>query len=382
MQPVLELARRIVAEGDADRAIRAFIAENTFPIIVDDTAWFFFWDGTEVEYVRLVHWVFGLESEQVFQRLGRTNAWFLPLELPHRARVEYKLLVRRGGADHWMRDPLNPRRAFDPFGSNSVAPMPGYAEPTWTHPEPGVRAGTLERFDLPTEVYGGARPIDVYLPREYSPRKRYPLLIVHDGDDYRRFAAFRTVLDNLIHRYEVAPMIVAFTSGVARNVEYGADPRQPRFLVEELLPALASRYPLEEGPENRGLCGASFGAVTSLYTAWTYPGVFGKLLLQSGSFVFTDVGSHGRSPLFDPVVAFINQFRQDPGRVDARVFMSCGTFESLIAYNRALVPMMRTAGLDVRFEEAQDGHNWINWRDHLRPGLTWLFPGYLWMTYE
>jgi enterochelin esterase family protein len=128
--------------------------------------------------------------------------------------------------------------------------------------------------------------------------------------------------------------------------------------------------------------GASFGGVASLHTAWTYPGVFGQLLLQSGSFVFTDIGGHGRSPLWDPVVAFVNQLRLDPARIDARVFASCGTFESLIAYNRAIVPLLRQAGLSVRFREARDGHNWIAWRDQLRDGLTYVLPGHLWMTYD
>ena len=34
------------------------------------------------------------------------------------------------------------------------------------------------------------------------------------------------------------------------------------------------------------------------------------------------------------------------------------------------------------YEEARDGHNWENWRDRLRSGLSWLFPGPLWMVYE
>ena len=54
----------------------------------------------------------------------------------------------------------------------------------------------------------------------------------------------------------------------------------------------------------------------------------------------------------------------------------------IIWFNRSLKPLLRDAGLDVRFVEAQDGHNWINWRDRLRDGLTWLYPGRLWMHYE
>lgn len=383
MQLVLELLRKVESDPqNADGHIRAFIEANEFPLLHDDTATFFFYDGEDAERLELVHWVFGLESHQAFKRLGPTRAFYLPLELPHSARVEYKISLRRGGHNRWLRDPLNPLRAFDPFGSNSVVAMPGYEVPTWVMSDERARAGRVERFVVSSTVYGDDRPIDVYLPAEYKPYKRYPLLIAHDGGDYRKFASMRTVLDNLIHRHEVAPVVVAFTTGVIRNREYGADPRQAAFLVDEVLPEIESRYAIADGPENRGLAGASFGAVTSLYTAWSRPGVFGRLLLQSGSFVFTDVGHHDRSPLFDPVVEFVNAFREDPGRTNAKIYMSCGTFESLIYYNRSLVPLLRGGGLDVRFVEAQDGHNWIAWRDRLREGLTCLFPGYLWMTYE
>jgi len=29
-----------------------------------------------------------------------------------------------------------------------------------------------------------------------------------------------------------------------------------------------------------------------------------------------------------------------------------------------------------------DSQDWENWRDRLREGLSWLFPGPLWMVYE
>lgn len=395
MRRIVDLQKRIQANPKRTQLeLELFIRQHQFPLLDADTATFFFWDREPVDAIHLLHWVFGLESRQEFQRIPDTDAFYLPLELPHSARVEYKLEVRREAILQWMRDPLNPRHAFDPFGSNSVCPMPGYHDPQWSVPDPKARRGHMERIRLESKAWKDVRDIHVYLPAEYKPHKRYPLLLCHDGDDYRKYAGIRKVLDNLIHRHEVAPLIIAFTSGSpARNVEYGANPRQAEFLVEEVLPAVASRYALQEGPEHRGLMGASFGAVSSLYTAWTYPGKFGRLLLQSGSFAFTDIGRHDRGPLWDPIVKFTNAFRADPGRINlkattgtpaqpTRVFMSCGTFEGLIYYNRSLNPLLRDAGMQVRYVESQDGHNWINWRDRLRDGLTWLFPGHLWMYYE
>src|SRR5439155_24657040 len=65
-----------------------------------------------------------------------------------------------------------------------------------------------------------------------------------------------------------------------------------------------------------------------------------------------------------------------------RVFVSCGMYESLIYENRSLVPLLQSSGMDVRYVEARDGHNWENWRDRLREGLSWLFPGPLLLVYE
>lgn len=380
---VIDLLEAIRREPDrADALLEEFAGRNAFPVVEGDTATFFYWDGKPTKGINLMHWVFGLETRQPFTRIQDTEAFYLPLELPHRARVEYKFELLKGSKRAWIRDPRNDRLARDPFGSNSVCPMPGYEEPFWLHPQEGCRRGSLESFMLRSATWGDEREITMYLPNEYKAHKRYPLLICHDGSDYRRFADIVDVLDNLIHRREVRPLVVAFTDGVNRNPEYGANPRQATFLVEELLPAVRERYGVTNDPADTGCMGASFGGVSSLYAAWTHPGVFGKLLLQSGSFVFTDVGHHGRSPLFDPVVEFVNRFRAEPGRVDARIYQSCGVFESLIQFNRALVPLMRDAGLRVRFVEAQDGHNWIAWRDRLREGLSWLYPGHLWMWYD
>ena len=83
---------------------------------------------------------------------------------------------------------------------------------------------------------------------------------------------------------------------------------------------------------------------------------------------------------------FVNAFREQLGKAGRRpadeVFVSCGVYESLIYENRSLVPLLREHGIQVRYSEARDGHNWENWRDRLREALSWLFPGSLWLFYE
>jgi enterochelin esterase family protein len=383
MREIVQLAKQLINNPQTkDTVLQDFIDNNTFPIVDAQQATFFYSNTEAVDHVYLLHWVYGLETRQELRRLPGTNAFWLSLELPHSSRIEYKFEIHRQGNRFWSRDPLNPQKAFDPFGSNSVCAMEGYTEPYWALPQERTRKGRLESFTIYSKAFTEDRTVTMYLPNEFQPHKKYPLLICHDGSDYRKYASMIHVLDNLIHQHDVIPLLVAFVDGHHRNIEYGANPQQAQFLIEDVLPAVEQRYLISPGADNRGIMGASFGAVSSLYTAWRNPQVFNKILLQSGSFAFTDIGEHGRGELWDPVVEFVNSVRETPKVIQGKMYISCGVYESLIYYNRTLAPIFKENGVDVRYVESRDGHNWINWRDRLREGLSWLFPGHLRMYYE
>jgi enterochelin esterase family protein len=272
--------------------------------------------------------------------------------------------------------------AHDPFGANSVCQGYGYERPDWTLNDPDSRSGTLESMTIASKAFGDQRKIRVYLPARFRKSRSYPLLIVHDGVDYLRFAEINTVLDNLIHRQEIPGMIVALTQSSDRIVEYTCNEHHARFLGEDLLPFMQAKFPLINDAAMCGLLGASLGAVASLHAAAQYPDRFGRLLLQSGTYAFTDLGHHKKGPALDPVVDFINAYRAEPFRLAEKIYMSCGVYESLIYENRSLLPVLQGQRMQVNFDEARDAHNWENWRDRLRSGLTWLYPGPLWMVYE
>jgi enterochelin esterase family protein len=304
------------------------------------------------------------------------------MELPEKSRFEYKFEVVRGDQRELVVDELNGVLAHDPFGSNSVCQGHGYKRPGWTRHNPLARSGTLSGLKVESKALGETREVEIYLPARFRRSRSYPLLVVHDGSDYLRYADLKTVLDNLIHRLEIPAMIIALTQSPDRLIEYTGDERHARFLGEELLPALVEEFPLIDDSSARGLMGASLGGVAALHAASRYPNLFGQLLLQSGSFAFSDLGQHQKGPVFDPVVRFMNEFRKRPYALAEKIYMSCGMYESLIYENRSLAPLLQAQGMQVNFEEARDAHNWENWRDRLRHGLTWLYPGPLWMVYE
>lgn len=368
------------ASHDGESAIDELVTGRSIPHVEGGRVTFVF--RGEAEGVFLQHWVFGLGSRIPFHRVKGTSWWRLTMDLPLRSRIEYKIGVRNRGGETWLHDPLNPRIAHDPFGGNSVVVTDGYEEPEWSQPHAGVPHGSLETWRMHSRSLGESRDVRVYLPARYRPNRRHRIMLVHDGDDYMRYCRLGAVLDNLTERWEIPPLVVVLLNPRDRLREYAGDRRHAAWVVEELLPEVEKRYPVIPEAGARCLAGASFGGVASLSTAWYYPGTFDMLLLQSGSFAFTDIGQHQRGPVFDPVVRFMNPFRDNVGQPARRIYMSCGVYESLIYENRSLAPLLQASGMEVKFVEARDGHNWENWRDRLRGALTWLFPIPLWFYYE
>ena len=285
--------------------------------------------------------------------------------------------MARGGHRERVNDPLNPRLAHSPVGSSSVCYAHGHEIPDWTRPDLRSAARIAGR---PGGAQPGAAPRlpgDALPAGRFRRTARYPLLIVHDGGDYLTYAAAKTVLDNLIHRLDVAEIVAAFTYPGDRLAEYANSAAHARFLTAELLPRLEAELPLVGTPSGRCLMGSQFRcrgrAVDRLSPSGGLRVAAACSPARSSSPI--SVIDHGGGPPFDPVVRFVNRYRSAPRRVADRVFVSCGVYEPLIVPNRSMVPVFEAAGMAVRYVEARDGHNWENWRDRLREGLSWIFPG-------
>ena len=368
------------SKPDAE-AIDRFLADHEMPIVEGSRCTFVF--RGDVDEVHVVQRIVGLPERLPLKRLWGTDLWYLVLELPEGSRVEYQLEIRRGDHHDRFNDPLNPKLSHSPMGSSSVCFAHGYATPDWALPDPDARPGELTELVVASDALRRDCRVRLYLPARFSRTASYPLLVVHDGSDFLHYASAKDVLDNLIHRLDIAEMVVAFVDPGERLTEYADSSAHARFLNAELVPLLEREYPLIGQRSGRCLLGSSFGAVASLSAAYRAPDVYGSLVLMSGSFVFTDIGTdHGGGPAFDPVVKFTNRYRARPRPVADRLFVSCGVYEPLIIRARSMVPTFEATGMKVRYVEARDGHNWENWRDRLRDALSWVFPGQQKYVYE
>lgn len=357
-----------------EEAIGRFLATHEVPIVEGRHCTFLF--RGEADEVHLAQRILGLPSRLPMRRISTSTLWYIVLKVPEGSRVNYQLEVRRGDHVERFNDPLNPKHSHSPFGAISVCFSDGYITPEWTFPDVNAVPGELTDLVVESRALERDCPVTMYLPAGFRSTESYPLLVVHDGGEFLQYAAAKVVLDNLIHRGEIAETILAFLHPRDRLVEYANSPEHARFLNHELSPRLEAEFPLVRHRSGRGLLGASFGAVAALSAAYRFPRRYGSLVLMSGSFVFADAGTdHGGGQVFDSVVKFVNRYRERPRRVADRLFVSCGLYEPLIIPNRSIVPIFEDAGMEVRYVEARDGHTWENWRDRLRDALTWVSPG-------
>ncbi len=357
-------------DAPTEEAVDLLVETNSFPLIEPGAATFG-WRG-EADEVDLLRWIHGGIDRTPFLRVPGTDLWLLRLAVEDAGRFEYKVGVSRNGGEEWVNDPLNAARAGDPFGENSVCRTWGYERPEWSKPR-GAPAGRIERLPIESTVFGETREERVYLPAGYSLEESYPLVVIHDGTDFVTYADLATSLDNLIEAGDVPPLIAALVQTRDRTNEYAGGRRHARYIVGEVLPNVASRYGISRDPRARVLLGASLGAVASLSTAFRFPGVFGGLVLKSGSFILDEGKLDARPhPVFHRIARLVRALRRAPNLPDTRAFVSTGELEGLADQNKAMAEFLRSHGVDVLFKSAWDGHHWHNWRDQLRDGLMWV----------
>ena len=265
-------------------------------------------------------------------------------------------------------DPSNPRTTGGPFGDHSWIPLPAYREPAWLS-QPGIDAG---RTPLTLSRTGAGRiDVEIWSPADAGPAEALPLLLSHDGPEMDTYGDLTSYVAALVAEGRLPRMRVALLSpGPRRNRRYAADPAYSRALTTRVVPAVADLAPVAGRPV---LMGQSLGALAALHAAWTAPGVFGGLFLQSGSF-FT--------PALDAQESGFESWREVTGFVASvhaathaapgapPMTLTCGTAEENLANNLLMRDHLDAVGVEVGWGDVRDGHTWTCWRDTLDPHLT------------
>jgi enterochelin esterase-like enzyme len=291
------------------------------------------------------------------------EVWVRTLTFPRDAYLEYAYL---DGGER-VADPLNRRTTPDGFGHrNHYFYMPEGRPTPLLRRRRAIGHGTVIRHTLEDRflLVGGRRTVHLYRPPVEGP---CPLLVVLDGQDYRRRGKLVNIVDNLIAAGRIQPLAMALVDHGgqhARGVEYTCGEAHLGVLLERVLPLARQELNLldvEKHPGQYGILGASMGGLQALYTAVRLPHLFGRVLSQSGAFALGG---------YEPVLWDLVRHKPVPA---LQVWLDVGRYEWLLECNRRMHDLLAEKGTRIGYREYNAGHNYPAWRNQVEHGLEWLF---------
>jgi enterochelin esterase family protein len=320
-------------------------------------------------------------------RIPQTDVWYATFQVSRDQRIAYVFQTEPGGRQP---DPLNPHRVLppvtqerpasavngdSPYMNASIAAMPGAPGSPWVDPQPGVAAGRVEEYDLPSKVLGRARRIWVYEP----PRAQAPaaMLICLWGRDYLNEIPVPTILDNLIGQRKVAPMMAIFIADDGdRFQNFERTGKMAEFVTAEVIPWAQSQKKAPLSASKIVIAGYSASGLAATYAAYKHPEAIGNVLAQSGAFWR---GFEGEGA---PEVEWLSAHFASAPRSQTKFFLHAGGKEtrpaggsgvSILDANRKLRGVLRERGYRVAFEEVPGGeHEFLHWRSRFGDGLIYL----------
>jgi len=201
-----------------------------------------------------------------------------------------------------------------------------------------------------------------------------PLLVAHDGPDYEAKGALTRYAGALIAAERLPPFRIALLAAADRDEWYSASAAYARALATDVVVSLRATVPVAGRPVG---IGASLGALALLHCHHRWPGTFGGLFLQSGSFFVPRFDRHESGfSRYGRIVRFVREVARAAAPADpAPLVLTCGTAEENLHNNRQMAAALAERGACVRLHEIDGGHDFEGWRAALDPHLTALLAG-------
>ncbi len=282
--------------------------------------------------------------------VGNTGWFFLRAPVTVRARIEYRIAY---GMTDYRFDPHNPQRSAGPaFGGAQASEFvtPGYLPPPDFGAQGALPSGSVSEAPL----NGPCRAIVYTPPGSAGPGDR-PVAIFLD----LRADPISPVLDWVIGRREIPPVVVAFAGPRAAGDERCSTERLRAFAAGPLLDWLTTAGRASRRSEDHAVLAISYEAKDAVDLALDHPDAFARvgLLIPGRRITKADLEAIPRRsgrPLRFAILA---------GRYD----------RSNLPTAQGLRETLAAAGHRVDYIEVPEGHSAATWRNHLREVLISVF---------
>lgn len=244
------------------------------------------------------------------------------------------------------------------------------------------------------------RAVTVYIPAQYKPNTETPFMVVHDGPgpSENPNLGIKTILDNLIARKRIPPIIViavANGGGDAQGHERGKEYDTmsgvyAEYIEAEVLPRVEKHcgVKLTKDPDGRAAMGNSSGGSAALIMAWFHPELYHRVLTTSGTFVNQQWPFDPKMP--DGAWGFHETLIPNSPKKPLRVFLAVGDQDLLnpnvmrdgmhdwVEANHRMAKVLKDKGYEYQYLFCRgSGHSVGNAQAQFLPhAIEWVWRGY------
>jgi enterochelin esterase family protein len=278
----------------------------------------------------------------------------------------------------------------------------------------GVRSGTLsDKITHTSKIYDGMRSdYWIYVPAQYKPDTPAALMVFQDGSFYTdRNSATLPVLsaiDNLIAQKKIPVMIGVFINpgdisdapgtptynfvkaygdkwkrtlkDSMRSTLYDTvSDRYVRFLGDEILADVATKYNLRKDSYSRAITGLSSGGICAFNAAWQMPDQFSRVISWIGSFSAIQWKEDPAVP--DGGQDYPDKILREPKR-NLRVWLQDGSEDLDLRYgnwplaNLRMANALKAQEYDFHFSFGKGTHNASHGAAEFPAEMIWLWRDY------
>jgi enterochelin esterase-like enzyme len=241
-------------------------------------------------------------------------------------------------------------------------------------PRDGIPHGLREMIEYDSKTVGTRRKMQVITPPGYSKERKYPVLyLLHgiggDETEWERFAKPDVLLDNLIADGKAVPMIIVLPNGRAEVDDHSKDnvfQHAPAFaafendLLNDVIPAIESKYSVQSDREHRALAGLSMGGGQSLNFGLSHLDKFAWI----GGFSSAPNTKRPEELLSDPKKAK-EQLRL--------LWLSCGNKDGLLGISQGVHQYLKEHDVPHVWNVDSNAHDPTEWRNNLYYFLQQIF---------
>jgi enterochelin esterase family protein len=256
-------------------------------------------------------------------------------------------------------------------------------------PRPGVPQGTLHgKFVHTSKIYEGmTSDYWVYVPAQYDASRPAAVMVWQDGEvlvNREMPSRAQIVFDNLTHDKKIPVIVhVLISPGLVgqrrmRSIQYDTvNDAYARFLLDEILPEVASKWNLRQDGYSRAIAGDSSGGICAFNAAWHKPEQFSRVLSRIGS--FTSI--QWRPGVIDGGNVYPNKVRKEPKR-NIRVWLQDGSGDlenshgSWPFQNLQMANSLKLREYDFHFSWGNGTHSRNGGHAELPEEMVWLWRDY------